>query len=49
MSGLKDKLNEMNYDMATMIDPNSLKKVTGGTATTDEPICKSRATTTDES
>jgi hypothetical protein len=30
MSGLKDKLNEMNYDMAAIIHSNSLKKVLGG-------------------
>lgn len=49
MSGLKDKLNEMNYDMVTIIDPNSLKKVTGGTSTSEEPICKERAATGDNS
>jgi len=45
MSGLKDKLNEMNYDMVTVINPNSQKKVTGGATPTEEPICKERAVT----
>ena len=56
MSELKNKLNEMNYDMAAIIDSNSLKNVTGGgtkekddelncTTTTGEPICKERAAT----
>jgi hypothetical protein len=35
MSGLKEKLNEMNYDMSTIIHSNSLKKVLGGAAISD--------------
>jgi len=30
MNGLKNKLKEMNYDTAAIIDPKSLKKVLGG-------------------
>lgn len=30
MSGLKDRLKEMNYEMTSIIHPNSLKKIHGG-------------------
>ncbi len=63
MSGLKEKLNEMNYDMSTIIHSNSLKKVLGGAeiddptkneidtppTLTEDPTCKSRAITAENS
>lgn len=51
MSELKNKLNEMDYDIETIIDPKSLKKVTGGDGNNteaDDP-CKTRAVKGDAS
>jgi hypothetical protein len=50
MSELKNKLDEMEYDIEAVIDPESLKKITGGNddnTETDDP-CKSRAITGDK-
>jgi hypothetical protein len=49
MRELKSKLNEMDYDIEAIIDPNSLKKVSGGgnsnqTSEAEDP-CKARAIT----
>lgn len=48
MSELKDKLDEMNYDMTAIIHSNSLKKILGGSENTtqaakESPICKEKA------